>query len=118
MIEIPLRWKPVLEHRQDLFGAVNATLARFAPILEHSHFEFFPEYTDHGIQHVQGVLNACNWLMTDEAFALLKPEDIATLTLAVLTHDLGMLLEKDGFRALIENRFAAPTHEQKSIFNL
>jgi molecular chaperone HtpG len=116
MIEIPARWKPILERRQDLNGLVNSTLARFAPILKHSHFVFFPEYTDHGIEHIQSVLTTCDWLMTDEAFVLLTPEDLTSLTLAVLAHDLGMLLERDGFRALIVNGFATPAQTAKSIF--
>jgi molecular chaperone HtpG len=116
MIKIPARWQPVLKLRQDLDGVVNSTLARFAPILQRSHFVFFPEYTDHGIDHVQSVLNTCDWLITDEAFSALGPEDFATLTLAVLTHDLGMLLEYDGFRALIADDSVPPAQVEKSIF--
>jgi molecular chaperone HtpG len=67
MLEIPQRWRKKLKNDLRLQGAVDATLGRYGDILKHSKFEFFPEYTDHGVDHVQDVLNSCDWLMTDAA---------------------------------------------------
>lgn len=62
---------------------------------------FFPEYTDHGINHVELTLQTALDLATKPARDLLTPIDATCLTVAVSLHDLGMHLTKDGFQSLI-----------------
>jgi hypothetical protein len=63
---------------------------------------FFPEFTDHGVTHVQGVLDVTAELLTPKSRELVTAEDIAVLTIAVLLHDSAMHLTPDGFLSLID----------------
>lgn len=63
---------------------------------------FFPEYSDHGPDHINRVLSAAAALVTPEAWRLLTAEDAAVLTLAALLHDAAMHLSADGLLALLD----------------
>jgi len=69
---------------------------------------FFPEYTGHGVEHVQRVLDAADGLIIPASRKLLTAADAAVLTLAILLHDAAMLLTRDGFLALIGRGKAGP----------
>lgn len=77
-----------------------SSLAEFEPLLADNKLVFFPEYTDHGPDHVREVLIAADAIIRDEAWDWLTPEDAAALILAVLLHDCAMHLSEDGFFAL------------------
>lgn len=62
---------------------------------------FFPEYTDHGIMHIQKVLEICDKLITDDSIAVLTPKEIAVTIISIMIHDIGMFIQKDGLRELI-----------------
>jgi hypothetical protein len=70
--------------------------------------DLFPEYTDHGVSHVQCVLDSADELLTEAAWDLLTAEDVAVLTIAVLLHDSAMHLSNDGFLALIRGDEPVP----------
>jgi hypothetical protein len=62
---------------------------------------FFPEYTDHGISHLEAVLQTTLDLATGDAQDLVTSQDAAILVVAVALHDFGMYLTRDGFETLI-----------------
>ena len=64
---------------------------------------FFPEYTNHGKNHVQAVLNLAGELIPDEICSKLEPRHIGYLICAIAIHDLGMFLSVDGFNRLLES---------------
>jgi hypothetical protein len=70
---------------------------------------FFPDYTDHGIQHSQMVLDLADFLVSDgshnrpDSWKILTAEDSATLVYAVLLHDIGMHLSPEEFLCLIRD---------------
>src|SRR5262245_7270667 len=84
-----------------LDGGIRTAVAEFMPILDAAPPPFFPEYTDHGTKHIHGVLQRAVSLMSDESASKLTAEDAAVLVLAVLLHDLGMHIRKDGLIALL-----------------
>ncbi|HEX8831643.1 MAG TPA: hypothetical protein VF705_10775, partial [Longimicrobium sp.] len=92
-------------------------LAEYEEWLEHSRsgMSFFPDFTDHGIGHLQAVLDLSEALVADgshgrpNTWAVLTPGDAATLVLATLAHDVGMHLTPDGFLALVASSAEAPT---------
>ena len=70
---------------------------------------FFPDYTDHGIDHVNEVLILANRLIPEDTYAaketgtefLLDPRSVGFLICAILIHDLGMFLKTDGMEQLV-----------------
>jgi hypothetical protein len=110
-IEIPSRLDELLKEDRPLHAAVLETLSAFEIWLADfsTGLPLFPEYTDHGPQHIASVLTSSCTLMTAEASKQLRPRDAAALILAVLLHDSAMHLSEDGAKLLIRNRSALRT---------
>lgn len=102
-IALPVKFNLIIEKNQRLSGAVKILLSKFSEWLYENRLIFFPEYTDHGIAHVQSVLNTSEKLITSEAFKLLTPEDIYVLTSSILLHDCAMHIDKPGLIELLGN---------------
>jgi molecular chaperone HtpG len=104
-INIPLRLKEQLKKDDSLSGAVISSLAEFAPWIDQSRMPFFPEYTDHGIDHIEGVLVTASSLISDEVWenCLMTSGDSAMLILSTLLHDSAMHLTEDGFVELVSD---------------
>lgn len=98
---LPFRLQERLDESRDLRAAVDRALLDFEPWLSISRLPFFPEYTDHGVPHVESVLRTATSLIRDEAWPLFTPADAAALTLAVLLHDIGMHLTEDMFASIV-----------------
>lgn len=107
MIDLPNRLKTLLEKQDSLNAAVFGTLATVSPLVASSSLPFFPDYTEHGIDHLRSVLRTADALIPDSCRQELTAADAATLILAVLLHDLGMHLTESGFLALIAPKSAA-----------
>ena len=102
---IPNKLKILLHGVTDEFSAaVGNSIALVSPILQRNEAIFFPDYTDHGICHVKSVLTTCELLISDEAWSVFTREDAATLILSVVAHDLGMLIDIDGFQFLLKEK--------------
>ena len=108
-IEIPKRLETHLAKDNAWYNCVTILKAQVEQFLSGSP-EFFPDYTFHGIAHINAVLQAADKLILREAFTpsdytekeadsgLLAPMDVAYLVCAILLHDLGMFLHRDGVR--------------------
>lgn len=62
---------------------------------------FFPDYTIHGIAHVNMVLQMADHLIPDETLQKMSSRDLAILVAAVMIHDIGMFLTEDGLNKLL-----------------
>jgi molecular chaperone HtpG len=93
-----------------LNGYIHDQLQLYAAWIESSGTPFFLGYTDHGEDHLNRVLTACDWLVPDESWPLLTSSDAACLILSVLLHDSAMHLTPASFRRLLSN------NEQNKIF--
>lgn len=105
MITIPYRLRQILEKDQLLYGETNATIGAFTPWFHDNKLIFFPEYTDHGTNHLQEVLNTASSIITDESWNLLSPQDAAAIIISILLHDCAMHLSEDGFYSLINDNY-------------
>jgi hypothetical protein len=102
-MDIPQQIKNLLE-AHELSDAVTTSLTRFEPWITPERPPFFPEYTNHGISHIEAVFNTAEALIREEAWEVFTPADAATLLLAALLHDSAMHLTPDSFVALLKNK--------------
>ncbi len=65
---------------------------------------FFPEYTEHGLDHIKRVLKTIELLITPESKKLLSTEDSAIILLSTYVHDCAMHLTPDAFIFLLNSR--------------
>ncbi len=114
-IEFPKLLKLLLEG-SDLQAPVHALADQIGNILSDNKLPFFPDYTDHGIDHVNRVLQFEGELVpkavlekskNDTIPRLLCDADAAVIIGATLLHDIAMHLREDGFRELVspDSRF-------------
>lgn len=84
-------------------GGVRETFESFLPLLgnKNSGLFFFPEYTDHGPEHIKGVLGSAVELIPKKAWKLLTPDDGVILVLSALLHDVAMVLTSDALLYLL-----------------
>jgi hypothetical protein len=78
-IKIPEAIDSKLRPDSSLFGEVVSTLDGLEQWIADSKVVFFPEYTDHGVGHVNAVLETASALVTDGSWHLLTPADAAVL---------------------------------------
>lgn len=62
---------------------------------------FFPDYTIHGIDHVNVVLDLADHLIPDETMEHLRPKEVAILVAAIIIHDIGMFITEDGLERIL-----------------
>ena len=108
-IQIPSKLKALLSQDERQYAVVMLSLAEFEPWFKMSGTPFFPEYTGHGLEHVEDVLRTSDALISDDARDVLTPGDAAALTLATLLHDCAMHLTEDGFVDLVSPNGDRPT---------
>jgi hypothetical protein len=104
MLKIPPRLAELLAKQRDLQTAVNSTLTELEPWIEAGGKRptFFPDYTDHSVQHIEEVLETAVSLIRDEAWDTFSAGDAAVLILATLLHDAAMHLTREGFQAIMD----------------
>ena len=101
---LPPRIKNLLYGLTDeISAAVGIAFSSVIPILERNESPFFPDYTDHGIAHIRSVLSSCELIVAEDSWNEFTRDDAVVLVLATLTHDLGMLVNKESFCALVES---------------
>ncbi len=62
---------------------------------------FFPDYTIHGTDHVNVVLDLADHLIPDETMAYLRPKEVAILVASIIIHDIGMFITEDGLERIL-----------------
>ena len=107
MIVLPQKFEEILKQDTSGYylGAVNLTRSKFGEIFSENKLYFFEEYTDHGIRHINSVLEACANLITPDTYKLLTEKDISILVLSVFLHDLGMHLQPLTFNKMISGGY-------------
>jgi molecular chaperone HtpG len=86
-------------HKLDSFA--SSVVAAVDGYVKANSLVFFPEYTDHGISHLELTLQTAFDLANDEARSRLTPSDAVALVAGVCLHDFGMYLSRDGFESLV-----------------
>lgn len=117
-MKIPQTLYECLSKKQELRGSVDQTLARFEPWIKENKTVFFPEYTDHGPEHVERVMQGAEALIRDEAWDHITAEDAGVLVLSILLHDCAMHLSRDGFLCLLDKNRWNPKAEEHFIHEM
>lgn len=108
-MRLPETLRHLLKRDAVLRSAVEDFASQMVRWLESSRMPFFPEFTEHGQEHVESVV-ASSWRLLDESSqSMLQPADAAVLVLAALVHDSALHLSEDGFVTLLdEPEFSEP----------
>jgi hypothetical protein len=108
-IVFPRPLQALLEH-SPLLAPLRAFADRAGEIFADNKLPFFPDYTDHGIEHITRVLASQVDLIPDAIWTrstpessprLLRDADAAVIIGATILHDIAMHLRPDGFLELI-----------------
>lgn len=109
-IHIPERLKEFLERQLQWDSCVEALCQSVNELLDRPPI-FFREYTEHNMNHVTHVLQKANRLITKESYNEksneedgdgLTPRNIAYLVAAIMIHDLGMFIDAEGFKCMLD----------------
>lgn len=104
-MRLPLKFENILKENQTIYSIVLDVIASFEPILNDNKLFFFEEYTDHGINHIEKVLESAEFIITDASYDNISSAEIAILTLSVILHDLGMHVELSTFNSLLSGEY-------------
>ena len=113
MIKIPNNFKLKLEESNKCNSSVLKTIEIVTPKLENNKLIFFPEYTNHGIKHMNSVMILAERIIEKETFNNLSCEDIEALIESILLHDLGMHISYAGFLFLLNSN----KYNKDNIYN-
>lgn len=99
-IKLPKRFIKKLEEHEIWHANVVRVIENVQDYFYESPY-YFPEYTNHGILHIRKVLDLCNHMIPDTSMNELSARELGILIIAVLIHDLGMFIKKDGLNLLL-----------------
>ncbi len=116
-MDIPKKLDDLIKQDKNLTSAVYGVIDKYVQILgnQNTGLFFFPEYTDHGPDHIKGVLETATALITDKVWEknLLTPEDASVLVIAALLHDSAMMLTPDAFKRILEPSWKKHSFDEK-----
>lgn len=105
---MPLAYPPPFTHLlardHQLRDGLETLVVRFGGWLRSGRAPFFPDYTDHGIGHLEKLLATAAQLVTGPAWEEFTPADTAVATAATLFHDAALHTSEAGFYDLIRGR--------------
>jgi hypothetical protein len=103
-LKIPFGLQNILSKNNESNAVVLSVIKCLEPIYKDNKMPFFPEYTDHGIKHVEGVIQTAWALMSNPARRVVTYHDAEVLILSCIFHDLAMHLSVDGFVSLVSHK--------------
>src|SRR5687768_9864794 len=89
-IQVPPLLAAKIAEQPNLNALVQQAIADFSPWFDISGLPFFPDYTDHGPNHISGVLSTAEALIADDSWSVVSAADAAVLVLATLLHDAAL----------------------------
>lgn len=102
-LTVPIKFKKILDTNDLYMSEILRLTTDFSNWIKDNNLEFFPEYTDHGIEHIQSVLDTAEDIISEASWNILTAEDVYVLISAVLLHDSAMHITKNGLWSLLTN---------------
>lgn len=105
IISLPKRLDAILQSDQNVSIQIFSTIAPFSDILKNNDLFLFPEYTDHGIGHIEKTLQYAENLIAEETFHTMSASEVGVMILSVVLHDIGMHTNAEMFKNMIEGKY-------------
>jgi hypothetical protein len=99
-ITYPADFDALLKSNLALRAEIDSAVGLVSEVLSVSKLPFFTDYTNHGSNHLNGVLEISDKLVSPAARQIFSAEDVAVLTFSILLHDLALHLSEGGFASL------------------
>jgi molecular chaperone HtpG len=106
-MKIPQRFEKIIKSNYTLYSIVLDVISSVVPIYKDNKLYFFEEYTDHGIDHIENVLESEEFIISENSFMHLDGNEVFVLILATLIHDIGMHIDLSFFNLLIKGSYDA-----------
>ena len=102
-MKLPKRFLEVLGQESSLAAETKSYLAKIETLVKSSGTTFFPEYTDHGLSHIENVLQNMERLIPEQLWIenSITPKLISSCILSGALHDFAMHLTGSTFGWLI-----------------
>jgi len=101
-ITYPADSDALLKSNLALRAEIDSAVGLVSEVLSVSKLPFFTDYTNHGSNHLNGVLEISDKLVSPAARQIFSAEDVAVLTFSILLHDLALHLSEGGFASLVK----------------
>ena len=105
IIQLPEKLKAIMDKDQKLYVKFLNIIAPFTDILRSNDLFFFPEYTDHGIKHIENTLKYAENLIAEDTFSKLTAKEVGVMLLSIVLHDIGMHTNAEMFKNMIEKKY-------------
>lgn len=102
-LKLPTQFSEILTGEYRSF--VDNAISKYKDIYINNKLEFFQDYTDHGFEHIEEVLEAAANIIDDSSFKYLNAKDISVLVISILLHDIGMHISKEGLKKILDAEF-------------
>lgn len=105
IISLPEKLDAILQRDQNVSMQIFSTIAPFSDILKKNDLVFFPEFTDHGIVHIEKTLQYVENLIAEETFRHMSATEVGVMVLSVVLHDIGMHTNAEMFKSMIDGKY-------------
>ena len=105
--KLPERLKIKLENDEstDFANKVNVLVNNYSKFAKKNEMFFFPEYTNHGIGHIERILEIVDKLIPETNYGSLTYQDVGVIIIAVVLHDIGMQTSITLFEEMINGKY-------------
>ena len=117
-ILIPNSFEKLLREDESIHNLIYRSKLILERIIKEYHCFFFPEYTNHGILHINQLLNKVESIIHEDAYKSLDPKNIGIMIVSCFLHDVGMNLGIAHFNKMIESSEIICTWDTKSFQEL
>lgn len=93
VINIPRRLNEKIQESKFWSAEINHFVDKYEG-LYNSQMDFFPEYTNHSINHINNVLFYAEKLIPESTYQNMTADEMAVLVFAILLHDIAMHITK------------------------
>lgn len=115
MINIPSRLKIKLQKNNIWYSNINIVIKNVEDLYITTPY-FFEEYTNHGIKHVNTILDILDKLIPDSSLENITEKELGICITSLILHDIGMFVSYNGFKQLLINEYSYADLEKKKNF--